>query len=191
MTSSRSGRQHAAHSAALTLISVLPLCRPTAMTSSARRIGRSRRPGMPARGGRTGNVGWRNTRVDGCRRGDPAATALAGQVPRCVAFRQIWCHVCAPRAKLPREAPHPRKPSPVTLAVPVKQAAPLARGAAAQHVMPGYQACTFFVSQGDRPLPGGLTWPDTPPAAGRAWVPGCRARTLRRPYHRSTTKSPA
>ena len=64
------------------------------------------------------------------------------------------------------------------------------RGAAAQHVMPGYQACTFSVSQGDRPLPGGLTWPDTPPAAGRAWVPGCRARTLRRPYHRSTTKSP-
>ena len=35
-----------------------------------------------------------------------------------------------------------------------------------------------------------LAWPDTPPAAGRAWVPGCRARTLRRPYHRSTTKSP-
>jgi hypothetical protein len=27
--------------------------------------------------------------------------------------------------------------------------------------------------------PNGLTWPDTPPAAGRAWVPGCRARTLR------------
>jgi len=22
--------------------------------------------------------------------------------------------------------------------------------------------------------------PDTPPAAGRAWVPGCRARTFRR-----------
>ncbi len=65
------------------------------------------------------------------------------------------------------------------------------RGAAAQHVTPGYQACTFFVSQADRPIPGGLTWPDTPPAAGRAWVPGCRARTLRRPYHRSTTKSRA
>jgi len=29
----------------------------------------------------------------------------------------------------------------------------------------------------------GLAWPDTPPAAGRAWVPGCRARTLLRPYH--------
>jgi len=24
----------------------------------------------------------------------------------------------------------------------------------------------------------GLTCSDTPPAAGRAWVPGCRARTL-------------
>ena len=23
-----------------------------------------------------------------------------------------------------------------------------------------------------------LAWSDTPPAAGRAWVPGCRARTL-------------
>ena len=37
----------------------------------------------------------------------------------------------------------------------------------------------------------GLTWPDTPPAAGRAWVPGCRARTLLRPYPLSTTKSSA
>jgi len=36
-----------------------------------------------------------------------------------------------------------------------------------------------------------LAWPDTPPAAGRAWVPGCRARTLLRPYHLSTTKSSA
>jgi len=33
-----------------------------------------------------------------------------------------------------------------------------------------------------------LTWSDTPPAAGRAWVPGCRARTLKRPYDISTTK---
>jgi len=40
-------------------------------------------------------------------------------------------------------------------------------------VIPGYQACTFFVSQVDRPISGGSTWPDTPPAAGRAWVPGC------------------
>jgi hypothetical protein len=30
--------------------------------------------------------------------------------------------------------------------------------------------------------PGGLTCSDTPPAAGRAWVPGCRARTSKRPY---------
>jgi hypothetical protein len=42
-----------------------------------------------------------------------------------------------------------------------------------------------------RPTVTGLTWPDTPPAAGRAWVPGCRARTLLRPYPLSTTKSPA
>jgi hypothetical protein len=38
---------------------------------------------------------------------------------------------------------------------------------------------------------GRLTWPDTPPAAGRAWVPGCRARTLKRPYPSSTTKCSA
>jgi len=27
----------------------------------------------------------------------------------------------------------------------------------------------------------GPAWLDTPPAAGRAWVPGCRARTSERP----------
>src|SRR5580693_9669761 len=69
-------------------------------------------------------------------------------------------------AARPREARHPRKgrarqlavpasSSPVELVVPVKQAAPLAGGAAAQHVIPGYQACTFFVSQVDRPISGG------------------------------------
>jgi len=42
--------------------------------------------------------------------------------------------------------------------------------------MPGYQACTIFVSQAGRLL-GRPYLPDTPPAAGRAWVPGCRART--------------
>jgi hypothetical protein len=97
----------------------------------------------------------------------------------------LWCHVCGHGANLPRY----RSRTPAR--VPRKASGAPGRGAAAQHVMPGYQACTFSVSQGDRPLPGGLTWPDTPPAAGRAWVPGCRARTLRRPYHRSTTKSPA
>jgi len=40
-----------------------------------------------------------------------------------------------------------------------------------------------------RPAATGPAWSDTPPAAGRAWVPGCRARTLLRPYDLSTTKS--
>jgi len=70
-------------------------------------------------------------------RGAPAATAHAGQAPRCVAFRQIWCHVCAHRAKLPgnlagtpatevREARGPGKADPAELTFPEKQAAPLA-----------------------------------------------------------------
>ena len=32
-----------------------------------------------------------------------------------------------------------------------------------------------------RPVATGPAWLDTPPAAGRAWVPGCRARTSERP----------
>jgi len=49
--------------------------------------------------------------------------------------------------------------------------------------MPGYQACTFSVGAGDHPARPcartfcDLAYLDTPPAAGRAWVPGCRART--------------
>jgi hypothetical protein len=58
------------------------------------------------------------------------------------------------------------------------------RGAVAKHVTPGYQACNVIAGQvtpagapvGARTV--GLTCRGTPPAAGRAWVPGCRARTL-------------
>jgi len=63
--------------------------------------------------------------------------------------------------------------------------APL-RGAVALHVTPGYQACTSVLPGGlpcgapaAAPRPAGLTLPGTPPAAGRAWVPGCRVRTSR------------
>jgi len=57
-------------------------------------------------------------------------------------------------------------------------------GAVAKHVTPGYQACNVIAGQ---VTPSGasyfartvgLTCRGTPPAAGRAWVPGCRARTL-------------
>jgi hypothetical protein len=54
-----------------------------------------------------------STRRFTLHRGDPAATAKASHVPRCVAIRQIWCHVCAHGAKLPRNlASSPRGPSP-------------------------------------------------------------------------------
>jgi len=54
-----------------------------------------------------------STRRFTLRRGDPAATRNAGQAPRCVAIRQIWCHVCAHGAKLPRNlASRPGGPSP-------------------------------------------------------------------------------
>jgi len=36
-----------------------------------------------------------------------------------------------------------------------------------------------------------MAWPDTPPAAGRTWVPGCRASGRSSgPWHLSTTKGP-
>jgi len=94
-----------------------------------------------------------------------------------------------------REGQGPRSPSrkasPVELVVPVKASGAPGRGRrrAARHSW--LPSVHLFVSQVDRPISGGLTWPDTPPAAGRAWVPGCRARTLRRPYHRSNPKSRA
>jgi len=47
------------------------------------------------------------------------------------------------------------------------------------HVKPGYQACTFSCQPGQAAT--APAWLDTPPAAGRAWVPGCRARTSERP----------
>ena len=63
----------------------------------------------------------------------------------------------------------------------------LSRAPPRQHVTPGYQACTFILpdrlTNPDRlPISGqahhrGATYLGTPPAAGRAWVPGCRART--------------
>ena len=35
--------------------------------------------------------------------------------------------------------------------------------------------CVHLINLSDRPL---VAWLDTPPAAGRAWVPGCHARTF-------------
>ena len=56
------------------------------------------------------------------------------------------------------------------------------------HVSPGYQACTLTAVTGEswpapylsvaHPCTVLLACPGTPPAAGRAWVPGCRVRTF-------------
>src|SRR5215469_9918089 len=57
------------------------------------------------------------------------------------------------------------------------------------HVMPGYQSVHLITVRTGSASSGATasavtpdappTWPDTPPAADRAWVPGCRARTFR------------
>jgi len=82
---------------------------------------------------------------------------------------------------------HVQKPSqpesavkPAADTVPGNASGAPGRGAAAKnHVRPGYQACTFSCQPGQAAT--APAWLDTPPAAGRAWVPGCRARTSERP----------
>jgi hypothetical protein len=68
-----------------------------------------------------------------------------------------------------------------------QQTAPHAGAPSHLHVRPGYQACTFtavvgvflprLISQ-QRPSKAEFACHGTPPAAGRAWVLGCRVRTV-------------
>src|SRR6266581_4955721 len=69
------------------------------------------------------------------------------------------------------------------------------RSAVAGTSDPGYQAHIQYAGRpatagtGGRCLCAVADCPGSPPAAGRAWVPGCRARTLG-PYPLSTTDRP-
>jgi len=49
------------------------------------------------------------------------------------------------------------------------------RGGAAAVSTSAWLPCVHLIKLSDRPF---VAWLDTPPAAGRAWVPGCRARTF-------------
>ena len=132
--------------------------------------------------------------------------ALLRHIDRCVAIRRITASQL--RAQQPAETPGTSRVAPAEpaaraaslLPAPHGTLKPSVRRTQKQGGAPGRSAAAnprhaWLPSVHLLCHPGlvvtGLTWPDTPPAAGRAWVPGCRARTLLRPYPLSTTKSSA
>ena len=111
------------------------------------------------------------------RPGPIGGTRMLWHLHPCVALRRIVTsqpHRCTSRNRQPEPA---RKPA--ADEVPGHASGAPGRGAAAKTTsgLATKRAPSLSASQAAT----GPAWLDTPPAAGRAWVPGCRARTSERP----------